>query len=75
MAVSVIGKIKTAVQMVAIIMLVFKQDIWGLPIYLIGYVLLYVAAILTLWSMMVYLRAAWPALTGPANYPYDEHKD
>jgi len=74
-AVSVIGKIKTAVQMVAIIMLVFKQDIWGLPIYLIGYVLLYVAAILTLWSMMVYLRAAWPALTGPANYPYDEHKD
>ncbi|MCB1829076.1 MAG: CDP-diacylglycerol--glycerol-3-phosphate 3-phosphatidyltransferase [Gammaproteobacteria bacterium] len=74
-AVSVIGKIKTAVQMVAIFMLIFKVDIWGLPVYLIGYVLLYVAAILTLWSMMVYLRAAWPALTGPVNYPYDEHKN
>ena len=74
-AVSVIGKIKTAVQMVAIFMLIFKVDIWGLPVYLIGYVLLYVAAILTLWSMIVYLRAAWPSLTGPVNYPYDEHKN
>ncbi|MCP5427932.1 MAG: CDP-diacylglycerol--glycerol-3-phosphate 3-phosphatidyltransferase [Chromatiaceae bacterium] len=74
-AVSVIGKIKTAVQMVAIFMLIFKVDIWGLPVYLIGYVLLYVAAILTLWSMMVYLRAAWPALTGPVNYPYDGRKN
>lgn len=74
-AVSVIGKIKTAVQMVAIFMLIYKVDIWGLPVYLIGYVLLYVAAILTLWSMMVYLRAAWPALTGPVNYPYDGRKN
>jgi len=74
-AVSVIGKIKTAVQMIAIFMLIYREDIWELPVYLIGYVLLYVAAILTLWSMMVYLRAAWPALTGPANYPYEEHKD
>ncbi|MCB1851763.1 MAG: CDP-diacylglycerol--glycerol-3-phosphate 3-phosphatidyltransferase, partial [Gammaproteobacteria bacterium] len=71
-AVSVIGKIKTAVQIVAIFMLIFRKDIWALPIYTIGYVLLYVAAILTLWSMMVYLRAAWPSLTGPASYPYDE---
>ena len=63
-AVSVIGKIKTAVQMVAIIMLIYRQDLFGLPIYTIGYVLLYVAVILTLWSMVVYLRAAWPSLLG-----------
>ncbi len=68
-AVSVIGKIKTAVQIVAIIMLIFRKDLFGLPIYTIGYVLLYVAAILTLWSMLVYLRAAWPSLTGGVTYP------
>ncbi|MCB1759484.1 MAG: CDP-diacylglycerol--glycerol-3-phosphate 3-phosphatidyltransferase [Gammaproteobacteria bacterium] len=72
-AVSVIGKIKTAVQMVAIFMLIYREDIWGLPVYTIGYVLIYVAAILTLWSMMVYLRAAWPALAGPVKYPYEEN--
>lgn len=63
-AVSVIGKIKTAFQMTAIFLLIYSQDILGLPIETIGYVLLYVAAILTLWSMMVYIRAAWPTLTG-----------
>ena len=57
-AVSVIGKIKTAVQMTAILLLIYKADIMGLPVYTIGYVLLYVAALLTLWSMIVYLRAA-----------------
>ena len=61
-AVSVIGKIRQRCRWFAIFMLIYKVDIWGLPVYLIGYVLLYVAAILTLWSMMVYLRAAWPAL-------------
>lgn len=63
-AVSVIGKIKTAFQMTAIFLLIYNQDILGLPIETIGYVLLYVAAILTLWSMMVYIRAAWPTLSG-----------
>ncbi|MCB1859477.1 MAG: CDP-diacylglycerol--glycerol-3-phosphate 3-phosphatidyltransferase [Gammaproteobacteria bacterium] len=68
-AVSVIGKIKTAVQIVAIVMLIYRRDLFGLPIYTIGYVLLYVAAILTLWSMLVYIKAAWPALTGGVSYP------
>ncbi|MEE9358446.1 CDP-diacylglycerol--glycerol-3-phosphate 3-phosphatidyltransferase [Candidatus Vondammii sp. HM_W22] len=63
-AVSVIGKIKTAFQMTAIFLLIYSQDILGLPIATIGYVLLYVAAILTFWSMMVYIRAAWPTLSG-----------
>ena len=66
-AVSVIGKIKTTVQMIAIFALIFKQEIWGLPVYTIGYVLLYLAAVLTLWSMLVYLRAAWPSLVGEAD--------
>ena len=63
-AVSMIGKIKTAIQMIAILLLIYQQPLLGLPIHSIGFVLLYVAAILTLWSMFVYLRAAWPSLTG-----------
>ena len=70
-AVSVIGKMKTAVQMVAIGFLIFQRDLWGIPVTTTGYVLLYVAAILTLWSMVVYLRAAWPSLTGR----YDDEKE
>jgi CDP-diacylglycerol--glycerol-3-phosphate 3-phosphatidyltransferase/cardiolipin synthase len=66
-AVSIIGKLKTAMQMAAIGFLIFKEDIWGIPVTIIGYVLLYVAAILTLWSMVVYLRAAWPTLSGQHN--------
>ncbi|MEW7978579.1 MAG: CDP-diacylglycerol--glycerol-3-phosphate 3-phosphatidyltransferase [gamma proteobacterium symbiont of Phacoides pectinatus] len=61
-AVSVIGKIKTTVQMVAILLLIYRQPVWDIPVYTIGYVLLYVAVILTLWSMVVYMRAAWPSL-------------
>lgn len=71
-AVSMIGKIKTTVQMTAIIMMIYRADILGLPVYTIGYVLLYMAAILTLWSMMVYLRAAWPNLSGSHPAPKDE---
>ncbi len=62
-AVSVIGKFKTAVQMVAIVLLLYHEDLWGIPIFTTGFVLLYVAAVLTLWSMFVYVRAAWPNLT------------
>ncbi|MES9939637.1 MAG: CDP-diacylglycerol--glycerol-3-phosphate 3-phosphatidyltransferase [Candidatus Thiodiazotropha sp. 6PLUC2] len=63
-AVSVIGKFKTAVQMVAILLLIFDQPLWGIPVYTVGFVLIYVAAILTLWSMGLYLRSAWPSLLG-----------
>ena len=61
-AVSAIGKIKTVTQMVAITMLIYRDDLLSIPIYTVGYVLLYMAAILTFWSMVVYLRAAWPSL-------------
>ena len=74
-AVSVIGKIKTAVQMTAIVMLIYRTDLMGMPVYTIGYVLLYVAAFLTLWSMAVYLRAAWPSLTGRVIHSLDDLKD
>jgi CDP-diacylglycerol--glycerol-3-phosphate 3-phosphatidyltransferase/cardiolipin synthase len=61
-AVSAIGKIKTITQMVAITLLIYREDVVDIPVYTVGYVLLYMAAILTFWSMIVYLRAAWPSL-------------
>lgn len=61
-AVSMLGKVKTTVQMIAIFMLLaYPPDldaIWVVG----GYVLLYVAAFMTLWSMTIYLMAAWPTL-------------
>ncbi|MEJ2123142.1 MAG: CDP-diacylglycerol--glycerol-3-phosphate 3-phosphatidyltransferase [Alphaproteobacteria bacterium] len=63
-AVSLIGKLKTALQMVAIAMLVYKYDLMGLPMIIVGEWLLYLAGALTLWSMGMYLKAAWPALSG-----------
>ena len=60
-AVSKVGKLKTTAQMVAIILLILADV--DSSIYDLGMVLLYVAAALTIWSMMLYLRAAWPSLT------------
>lgn len=62
-AVSMLGKLKTTAQMTAITVLLWRDPIAGLPIYEIGLILLYIAAAMTLWSMVVYLRAAWPILT------------
>jgi CDP-diacylglycerol--glycerol-3-phosphate 3-phosphatidyltransferase/cardiolipin synthase len=62
-AVSMVGKFKTTAQMVAIILLILLER--ESPLYDLGLVLLYVAAALTLWSMLLYLRAAWPSLTSP----------
>ncbi|MCP4995059.1 MAG: CDP-diacylglycerol--glycerol-3-phosphate 3-phosphatidyltransferase [Gammaproteobacteria bacterium] len=62
-AVSMIGKIKTTAQMAAIFLMILREDIWGIPVYTVGYVLLYVAVALTLWSMAIYIRAAWPVLS------------
>ena len=67
-AVSLLGKFKTIGQMVAIPFLLYREPILGLPVFRTGELLLYLAAGLTLWSMVIYLRAAWPSLTrsGPA---------
>lgn len=61
-AVGPVGKIKTAVQMIAIALLLYALPVYGLPTFRIGEIMLYVAALLTLWSMIEYLRAAWPYL-------------
>ena len=66
-AVSAVGKFKTAAQMVAVILLLYRNDLLGIPVYTIGYVLLYVSVILTLWSMTVYIQAAWPSLLEGRN--------
>ena len=62
-AVSYSGKVKTAAQMCAIFLLTWHAPMWGFDIYLAGLVLLYVATALTLWSMLHYLRLAWPRLS------------
>jgi CDP-diacylglycerol--glycerol-3-phosphate 3-phosphatidyltransferase len=57
-SVSFAGKIKTTVQMIALGFLIFKHDLMGLPVYLIGIILLVSAALLTLISMVNYIYAA-----------------
>jgi CDP-diacylglycerol--glycerol-3-phosphate 3-phosphatidyltransferase len=60
--VSVLGKYKTIMQIFGLSLLLFRQDLLGIPIYSLGLVLTGVAAVLTLWSMILYLRLAWPEL-------------
>ncbi|MFY7697350.1 MAG: CDP-diacylglycerol--glycerol-3-phosphate 3-phosphatidyltransferase [Legionella sp.] len=60
-AVSYVGKIKTAIQMLALILLLIFSPAtswWGV----LGFILLYLAAILTIWSMVAYIKIAWPQL-------------
>lgn len=62
-AVSSLGKIKTTVQMIAIPMLLYDDDLFGLVhTHIWGIGLLYIAAILTVWSMFYYLEKAWPLI-------------
>ncbi len=63
-AVSALGKFKTTAQMAALLLLLYRDPIGDLPTMTVGYVLLYTAAALTFWSMVVYLQAAWPTLRG-----------
>lgn len=60
--VSYVGKVKTALQMSALVLLLAfypATSYWGV----LGFILLYIAAILTIWSMVVYIIIAWPQLT------------
>ncbi len=61
-AVSMAGKVKTVAQMVAILFLLFGGPLYGIPLGTIGLGLLWVATVLTIYSMIVYLRAAWQVL-------------
>lgn len=60
-AVSGYGKLKTIMQMTGLGFMLYKEPLVGLPIYQIGVVLLLLAAVLTIWSMIGYIRAAWPS--------------
>lgn len=61
-AVSWVGKLKTGFQMTSIGMMIWRDPFLGIPWYELGYWLMLVAAALTIWSMVVYLRAAWPMM-------------
>ncbi|HRH75186.1 MAG TPA: CDP-diacylglycerol--glycerol-3-phosphate 3-phosphatidyltransferase, partial [Zoogloea sp.] len=61
-AVAFVGKLKTAAQMSAIPLLLYQAPVLGFDGMALGTVLIYVAAVLTLWSMGYYMRCAWPEL-------------
>ena len=65
--VSVLAKYKTIMQIVGLSLLLFRQNLIGIPTYKVGLVLTAIAAVLTLWSMVQYLRLAWPELRGSAR--------
>ncbi len=65
--VSLMGKLKTGAQMVAITLLLLHAEIQGLNMHQAGYWLLWLAAALTLWSGYEYLRDSWRELSRPAS--------
>ncbi|HQQ75563.1 MAG TPA: CDP-diacylglycerol--glycerol-3-phosphate 3-phosphatidyltransferase [Pseudomonadales bacterium] len=67
-AVSYIGKVKTAMQILALLILLGSLREWTWSVS-IGVICLYVAAVLTLWSMVAYLKAAWPDLLKGMDKP------
>ena len=56
------AKLKTVFQMFGLSFMLFKIPVFGIPIYLIGKILLIAAVVLTLWTMIVYLVKAWPVI-------------
>ena len=67
-AVNKVAKFKTMLQMIALTVLLAAEP--GVSVYwrMLGCLLLYVAAGMTLWSMFIYLKAAWPDLTSLINH-------
>ena len=68
-AVATVGKLKTGAQMAAILCMLLRESWLSVPWYAVGYWLLMAAAALTLWSMVVYVRAAWPIIRPGATKP------
>ena len=60
--VSQLAKYKTIMQITGLSMMLFHHRLFGIAIYKLGVVLTAIAAVLTLWSMVLYLRLAWPEL-------------
>ena len=67
--VSMVAKVKTGFQMTAIIVLLAQGPDLSAPLVILGYLLLYIAAGLTLWSMWQYLLIAWPDLSSGMQKP------
>jgi CDP-diacylglycerol---glycerol-3-phosphate 3-phosphatidyltransferase len=65
--VSLLAKYKTIMQIVGLSLLLFREDLFFIPTYKLGLLLTAIAAVLTLWSMVQYLRLAWPELRGSAT--------
>ena len=63
MAVTFVAKLKTTLQMISLIFLLWYAPGKSLSILWFGVVLLCISALLTLWTMVVYLKIAWPDLT------------
>ena len=66
-ATSFLSKGKTLLQMTAIVALLYEQPVSGVPILVVGELMLYAAAVLTIWTMFLYLKTAWPSLSSRAN--------
>lgn len=71
--VSWLGKTKTGFQMTAIGFMLYQENLGWIPIVLIGELLLYTAAALTLWSMWTYLQSAWPAMSNQKHHDPKAH--
>lgn len=61
-AVSNLAKVKTAMQMVALVIMLYCDNSTHAFFVVSGYIFLYVAAVLTIWSMIYYLKSAWAQL-------------
>ena len=60
--VAMVGKVKTVMQIIAIVVLLYQHDLEPLRPFFIGETLLVIAAALTIWSGMLYVHAVWPYL-------------
>jgi len=67
-AVAFIGKVKTTMQMIAILFLLYHDNILFLPIALLGKLLIYIAAFLTIVSMIYYLKIAFKIIKEQKNF-------
>lgn len=61
-AVSYLGKVKTTIQMIAVTILLYCDPTTNVYLVILGYLFLYLAVVLTIWSMLIYLKATWPEL-------------
>ncbi|MEM9102766.1 MAG: CDP-diacylglycerol--glycerol-3-phosphate 3-phosphatidyltransferase [Pseudomonadota bacterium] len=66
-AVSYIGKVKTVSQMTAILLLLVLEPDYGIDLVIVAYTMLYMSVAITLYSMLIYLKAAWPHLTSSSD--------